>query len=152
MPFLPWHPTAVWLMPAAPLELWPCQPLLTPTYVGLVQCQSLCICFSWPGSSCPVLHTPLQGHPLRHSPDHSVERASPSFSITICCFPFIKFPILICSYLNYLSICFWFVSPFLKGRSPSSGTGMLFTPFPSTGAGGQTIDMPVDVQWKATQR
>lgn len=152
MPFLPWHPTAVWVMPAAPLELWPCQPLFDShiCWACPVSEPSHLLFLTWillpsspyspSRSPTQTLPWPLSGKGISFILHHN------------CCFPFIKSPILTCNYLNYLSICFWFVSPFLKGRCPSSGTSMPFTPVPSTGASGQTIDMPVDVQWKATQR
>lgn len=104
----------------------------TPTILGL-------------GCSCPVLHTLLQGHLPRHFTQwKGYIPHSPSLSVTSLLSHL--------SYLNYLSICFWFASPFLKRKSPSSRTGMSFTPVLSTGVGGQTTDILVDVQWKVAQR
>lgn len=63
-------------------------------------------------------------------------------------FPFFKSLIPTRSYLNYLGICYWLASPFITGRSPSSGTGMSFAPESSWRAGVETADSLMNMEEK----
>lgn len=118
MSLLPWHLPELEVTPVAPPEL-------LSGHVRLSWCQILCACPSQPRvllSSSPW--APLQCYLLRDAP------LTTQCKMREMIFPSSKSLIPICSYLNYLSICTWCASPFIKGRFQAQGPACPLNPSP----------------------